>query len=86
VIIDFVRSRLTPDTDKQFYFVSGNMRSLYYSSWVWVVKDWSLRDWTFYTNTLTVGLCVFGLLAGLIQRYTHRYKFLQIFGLCIRAL
>lgn len=22
------------------YMLSGNMRSLYYSSWTWVVKDW----------------------------------------------
>lgn len=35
---------------------------------------------------LTVGLCVFGLMAGLIQRYTHRYKLLQVVGLCIRTI
>jgi hypothetical protein len=56
------------------YMMSGNMRSTYYSSWVYVVKDWSLENWTYFTNTLTVGLCVFGLLAGLILRATHRYK------------
>ncbi len=22
------------------YMLSGNMRSLYYSSWTWVIKDW----------------------------------------------
>ncbi|GAA5921965.1 hypothetical protein JCM6882_005919, partial [Rhodosporidiobolus microsporus] len=68
------------------YNMSGNIRSTYYSSWVWVVKDWSLRDWTFFTNTLTVGLCVFGLLAGLLQRLTHSYKIWQIFGLCVRSV
>ncbi|KAH8830058.1 MFS general substrate transporter [Flagelloscypha sp. PMI_526] len=68
------------------YMMSGNMRSTYYSSWVYVVKDWSLENWTYFTNTLTVGLCVFGLLAGLILRATHRYKWLQISGLCIRIV
>ncbi len=32
------------------------------------------RDWTYFNKTVTVGLCVFGIVAGLIQRYTHRYK------------
>lgn len=35
---------------------------------------------------LGVGLCFFGLVAGLIQRYTHRYKYLQMSGLAIRAM
>lgn len=29
-----------------FYFISGNMRSTYYSSWVWVVKDWCVLNLT----------------------------------------
>ncbi|KAK0501456.1 MFS general substrate transporter [Armillaria luteobubalina] len=68
------------------YMLSGNMRSLYYSSWTWVVKDWTTRDWTYFNKTVTVGLCVFGIVAGLIQRYTHRYKALQFTGLCIRII
>ena len=32
------------------------------------------QNWVFFNNTTTVGLCVFGLLAGAIQRATHRYK------------
>ena len=34
----------------------------------------STQNWVFFNNTTTVGLCVFGLLAGAIQRATHRYK------------
>lgn len=69
-----------------FYFASGNIRSLYYSSYVLVVKDWTTTEWGYFVNTSTVGLCVFGLLAGVIQRTTHKYKFLQIFGLCVRII
>jgi len=57
-----------------FYFISGNLRSTFFSSWVYVIKDWSTQNWVFFNNTTTVGLCVFGLLAGAIQRATHRYK------------
>ncbi|GAA6008034.1 uncharacterized protein JCM10292_000719 [Rhodotorula paludigena] len=67
------------------YELGGYIRSTYFSSFIWVITDWNLRDYTFFLNTLTVGLCVFGLLAGLIQRYTRDYKYLQIAGLCIRT-
>ncbi|CAE6334929.1 unnamed protein product [Rhizoctonia solani] len=69
-----------------FYNFSGFLRSLYLSSFVWVVKDWNTREWVYFNNTMTITLCVFGLVAGLILRYTGRYKFLQIAGLCIRSL
>ncbi|KAH8929000.1 MFS general substrate transporter [Atractiella rhizophila] len=68
------------------YFIAGNMRSTYFSSWVYVVTDWSLKDWTYFTQTLTVGLCVFGLMAGLIIRVTHRFKYLLIIGHCIKTI
>ncbi len=69
-----------------FYFMAGNMRSLYWSSYVYVVSQWSLANWTRYTNAETVALSVFGLVAGAILRATHRYKGLQLTGLCIRII
>lgn len=42
--------------------------------------------WTDYNNILTMFLCSFGLIAGLIQRCTHRYKALQLCGLCIKLI
>ncbi|RPD55466.1 MFS general substrate transporter [Lentinus tigrinus ALCF2SS1-7] len=68
------------------YYFGGYLGDTYFSSWVYVVKDWSLRDYTFFTNTLTVGLCFFGIVAGLLMRITHRYKYIQVIGLCIRSL
>ncbi|KAJ7158890.1 hypothetical protein C8R46DRAFT_1165174 [Mycena filopes] len=58
----------------------------YFSSYVYVVKDWSLTNYTYFNNILTVGLCGFSVVGGLIQRYTHRYKWLQLSGLCIRVI
>ncbi|OLN85439.1 Siderophore iron transporter 3-like protein 2 [Colletotrichum chlorophyti] len=69
-----------------FYMLAGNLRGLYWSSYVYIAKPWSSQDWVYYNNTLTLALCVFGLVAGLIQRWTHRYKMLQIVGLCIKII
>ncbi|CAE6524685.1 unnamed protein product [Rhizoctonia solani] len=69
-----------------FQNFSGFLRSLYLSSFVWVVTEWNTREWVYFNNTLTITLCVFALVAGLILRYTGRYKFLQITGLCIRSI
>ncbi|KAJ7895517.1 hypothetical protein B0H14DRAFT_3125227 [Mycena olivaceomarginata] len=67
-------------------FLSGNIFLTYFSSYVYVVKDWSLTNYTYFTNTVTVGLCVFGVCAGALQRITHRYKYIQRAGLCITII
>ncbi|KAJ3905942.1 major facilitator superfamily domain-containing protein [Lentinula edodes] len=74
VIIDFV------------YLMAGEFRDLYFSSYIYIVKDWSVTNWTYYNNTLTISLCVFGIFAGLFQRWTHRYKTSQIVGLCVKII
>lgn len=62
------------------------MRGLYWSSYVYVGKPWSDQNWVYYGNTLTLSLCIFGPVAGLLQRWTHRYKTIQIVGLCIKIV
>lgn len=62
------------------------MRGIYWSSYVLIAKPWSSQDWVYYNNTLTLTLCVFGVISGLLLRWTHRYKFLQIFGLSIKII
>lgn len=62
------------------------MRGLYWSSYVYVAKPWSYQNWVYYGNTLTLALCIFGPIAGLLQRWTHRYKAIQIFGLCMKII
>ncbi|EGR52980.1 uncharacterized protein TRIREDRAFT_53378 [Trichoderma reesei QM6a] len=69
-----------------FYMLAGNIRSLYWSSYVYVAKPWSYQDWVYYGNTLTLALCIAGPLVGLAQRWTHRYKLIQIIGLCIKLI
>lgn len=69
-----------------FYFISGNLRSTYYTTWVLLIKPWNLTDWGYFVATTTIGLTFFGILAGLYHRIFHRYKMLQIFGLSIRII
>ncbi|PWN41064.1 MFS general substrate transporter [Ceraceosorus guamensis] len=69
-----------------FYFLTGTLRSTYYSSYVYVVKQWTEINWGYYINIGTFGLTLFGLCAGVLLRITHRYKYLQVFGLTIRLV
>ncbi|GJN71342.1 hypothetical protein PLIIFM63780_006327 [Purpureocillium lilacinum] len=69
-----------------FYMLAGQIRGLYWSSYVLIAKPWSYQDWVYYGNTLTLALCIFGVVAGLIQRWTHRYKALQLLGLCLKII
>lgn len=69
-----------------FYFLSGFIRSLYFTSYVYVITDWSTDNFAYFNNISTVALSVFGLFAGLWLRYTHRYKLLQLTGLNMRLL
>ncbi|CDR42191.1 CYFA0S08e04676g1_1 [Cyberlindnera fabianii] len=74
VIIDFI------------YQFGGLIRSTYWSSYVRVVQDWAIKYWTYYNNTLTMSLCVFGVVVGVIIRYTRRSKYLQAFGLALQVV
>lgn len=67
-------------------YLSAYLRDTYFASWVYVIKDWSLRDYTYFTNIPTVGLCTFGVVAGILFRLTRSYKWTQVFGLCVRTL
>ncbi|KAE8155087.1 MFS general substrate transporter [Aspergillus avenaceus] len=66
--------------------LAGSIRELYWSSYVYVAKPWSYQNWVYYSNTLTLALCITGPLVGLLQRWTHRYKSIQIVGLIIKII
>ncbi|KAL1710002.1 major facilitator superfamily domain-containing protein [Schizophyllum commune] len=74
VIIDFI------------YMMAGNLRGLYLSSYVYITQNWSVRDWTYYNNTMSLSLCVFGIVIGIVMRITHRYKYWQVLGLSIKII
>lgn len=69
-----------------FYWFSYYVSGIYQPSWVYVVTDWSDRDYTFWNNTINTATCIFGFVCGLVHRYTHNYKWAQMGGICIRVL
>lgn len=62
------------------------MRGLYFASYVLIVKDWNYTNWTYFNNLMAISLCIFGVVAGILQRYFHRYKMLQITGLSVKIV
>ncbi|KAJ5767538.1 MFS general substrate transporter [Penicillium manginii] len=81
-----IRDLMGPSPERPSSTVAGNLRGLYWSSYVYIAKPWSYQDWVYYGNTLTLALCIAGPLVGLLQRWTHRYKAIQIVGLCIKII
>lgn len=68
------------------YMLGGYFRILYFSSYTMVVLNLSTQDWVYFSNTLTMGLCFFGVVAGVVFRIFHRYKAFQVAGCCIKII
>jgi cyanate permease len=64
------------------YFLACSIYNTYWSSWIWVVRDFTENQWTYVCETATASLCVFSLVAGLGDRYTNRFKIMLIAGCC----
>ncbi|KJK66577.1 non-heme dioxygenase in morphine synthesis N-terminal [Aspergillus parasiticus SU-1] len=69
-----------------FYILTGSVRGLCWDSYVYVAKPWSYQNWVYYGNTLTLALCIAGPFVGLLQRWEHRYKAIQIACLVIKII
>ncbi|KAF8914570.1 major facilitator superfamily domain-containing protein [Mucidula mucida] len=72
-------------------FVVGGIMFIAFFSWELLAASHPIMprrftNYTYYSYTQTLVLCFFGIIAGGIQRYTHRYKFLQLFGLALRCV
>lgn len=69
-----------------FYMFGEGLYLEYLPSYTGVIKNWSIRDWNYFNNTLTLSICFFAFPAGLIFKYTHRTKFWQSLGLLIQVV
>ena len=69
-----------------FDFFSFYLTQTYLYSFILITKDWSLVNVTYFNQTQSVALTVFGILAGIMMRFVHRYKWVLIVGLAIRLL
>ncbi|KAH9896440.1 drug:h+ antiporter [Cubamyces lactineus] len=69
-----------------FDFFSFYMSFTYLYSFVLVTKDWSLINATYFIQTQTVALTVFGIMSGFLLHYFRHYKWVLTVGLAIRLL
>ncbi|KAL6243988.1 hypothetical protein RBB50_008857 [Rhinocladiella similis] len=69
-----------------FNQTASSTRNTYFSSYLYVIKEWSTYKWTIVLGITTMGLSLIGPIVGLIQRCTHRYKSLMVFGAIARMI
>lgn len=74
IVIDFV------------FQVAGRIVALYDSSYALIVKDWDDQYWTYYNNTNTMAICVFGIITGICMRITRTYKSYQYTGIVLAMI
>ncbi|CAO1615295.1 unnamed protein product [Parajaminaea phylloscopi] len=63
-----------------FTQMSSFVKATYFSSFVYVTKDWSAYVLIIFLGIVTMGLCILGPTAGILQRITHRYKTMTVLG------
>ncbi|KAI0334669.1 MFS general substrate transporter [Cubamyces sp. BRFM 1775] len=69
-----------------FDFLSYFLTYTYLSSFVLVTKPWSMTSVFYFGQVQTLGLTFFGIIAGILMRFLHRYKWILFTGLCIRLV
>ncbi|KAI3396010.1 hypothetical protein diail_581 [Diaporthe ilicicola] len=69
-----------------FNQTASSVRNTYYSSYIYIIKQWTTYEWTIFLGVTTMGLSLLSPFVGLIQRHTHRYKSMMIFGAGARML
>ncbi|KAF7562603.1 hypothetical protein G7046_g1519 [Stylonectria norvegica] len=69
-----------------FNQTASSVRNTYFSSYIYIIKEWTTYEWTIFLGITTMGLSIMGPIVGLIQRRTHRYKTMMVFGAVARIL
>ncbi|KAI5118116.1 hypothetical protein M0805_003470 [Coniferiporia weirii] len=67
-------------------FFSFYLTYVYLYSFVLVVKPWTTLQATYFMQTQTIALTVFGCIAGVVMWWTRRYKPMLVGGLVIRLI
>lgn len=69
-----------------FNQMASAVRNTYFSSYIYIIKEWTQYQWIIFLGITTMGLSLLGPIVGLIQRRTHRYKSMMVFGASARIL
>ncbi|WVW80526.1 hypothetical protein I302_102511 [Kwoniella bestiolae CBS 10118] len=76
----FNRAFLAAVTVNVFSQMASSVRNTYFFSYINVITPWSTYVQTIFIGITTIGLCLVSPIVGLLQRSTHRYKTLMVFG------
>jgi MFS family permease len=80
------RTFLAAVTIYTFNQMASSVRNTYLSSYIYIIKEWTVYEWTIFMGITTMGLSIVGPIVGLIQRRTHRYKSMMVFGAVSRLI
>ncbi|KAF4463474.1 Siderophore iron transporter 3 [Fusarium albosuccineum] len=69
-----------------FNQMASSVRNTYFASYVFIIKQWTNYQWIIFLGITTMGLSLLGPIVGLIQRRTHRYKSMMVFGAAMRII
>lgn len=69
-----------------FNQMASSVRNTYFSSYIYIIKDWTIYQWTIFLGITTMGLCLVGPIVGLVHRASHRYKTVMIIGAAAKIL
>lgn len=69
-----------------FNQMASATRNNYFSSYIYIIKDWSNYVWTVFLGTTTLCLCLFSPIGGLLHAKFHRYKTLMVVGAVLKLI
>ncbi|KID93553.1 Major facilitator superfamily domain, general substrate transporter, partial [Metarhizium majus ARSEF 297] len=69
-----------------FNQMASSVRNTYFSSYIFIIKDWTVYQWTIFLGITTMGLCLVGPIVGLVHRVSHRYKTVMVVGAAAKIL
>ncbi|KAF5121157.1 Siderophore iron transporter 3 [Metarhizium anisopliae] len=69
-----------------FNQMASSVRNTYFSSYIFIIKDWTVYQWTSFLGITTMGLCLVGPVVGLVHRVSHRYKTVMVIGAAAKIL
>ena len=58
----------------------------YFSSYMYIIKDWPNYTWTVFIGVRTLSITVFSIIYGIYMAKTHRYKTLMVAGVVVKIV
>ncbi|KAE8373865.1 major facilitator superfamily domain-containing protein [Aspergillus bertholletiae] len=66
--------------------MTTTLGSNYFSSYIYIIKDWNNYTWTVFVGISNLAVTVFSLIGGVLQVRYHRYKTQMIIGAVLKVV